>query len=70
MSGYLIGAELAAAKAFWLGQRVALIGASSLIEPYQNALAHLSIPTTIAAADQMTLAGLAVARALAPQESR
>lgn len=70
LSGYLIGAELAAAKAFWLGQRVALIGAPSLIEPYQNALAHLSIPTTIAAADQMTLAGLAVARALAPQESR
>jgi 2-dehydro-3-deoxygalactonokinase len=69
LSGYLIGAELAAAKPFWLGAQVALIGAPALVQTYHTALAHLSIPTQIAPATQMTLKGLAVARALAPQES-
>lgn len=68
LSGNLIGAELAAAKPFWLGQQVAVIGAETLAQTYHAALAHLSVPSRIAPATQMTLAGLAVARALAPQE--
>ncbi|MEM1314535.1 MAG: 2-dehydro-3-deoxygalactonokinase, partial [Pseudomonadota bacterium] len=39
LSGLLIGAELAAAKPYWLGRRVALIGVDGLAELYAAALA-------------------------------
>ena len=38
LSGLLIGAELAAAKPYWLGQNVALIGADAISSPYVTAL--------------------------------
>ncbi|CUH63288.1 2-keto-3-deoxy-galactonokinase [Thalassovita gelatinovora] len=37
--GHLIGAELAAARPYWLGQRVALIGVARWVEAYRAALA-------------------------------
>lgn len=70
LSGLIIGAELAAAKPYWLGQRVALIGAGVLVGHYASALRSLSVPVSEHAADQMTLAGLRAARALLPEEVR
>ncbi|NYS24125.1 2-dehydro-3-deoxygalactonokinase [Rhodobacteraceae bacterium 2376] len=64
LSGLLIGAELAAAKPYWLGQRVAVLGAPSLAEQYARALADLAVPTSTCDDTEMTLAGLARARAL------
>jgi 2-dehydro-3-deoxygalactonokinase len=58
LSGLLIGIELAAAKPYWLGQSVTLIGATALCENYARALhAQGLAPTTLSAAD-CTLAGL------------
>ncbi|MCC5982864.1 MAG: 2-dehydro-3-deoxygalactonokinase [Rhodobacteraceae bacterium] len=70
LSGLLIGAELAAAKPYWLGQRVAMIGAAPLAQHYAQALGTLSVPVTCHDATEMTLAGLAAARALLPQTER
>ncbi len=39
LSGLLIGAELAAARPYWLGREVALIGAPALAAAYRDALA-------------------------------
>jgi 2-dehydro-3-deoxygalactonokinase len=39
LSGYLIGAELAAARPYWLGQEVVVAGAPALAEVYAKALA-------------------------------
>lgn len=39
LSGFLIGTELAAAKPYWLGQRVTLVGAETLSAAYARALA-------------------------------
>lgn len=70
LSGLLIGAELAAAKPYWLGQRVAVIGAAPLARHYADALAHLSVPVSVHDASTMTLAGLRAARAfLQPSEA-
>ncbi len=67
LSGLLIGAELAAAKPYWLGQRVALLGAQALSDLYAQALSGLSVPVTQLDATEMTLAGLSAARALLPE---
>lgn len=64
LSGLLIGAELAAARAYWLGQRVALVGAPDLLHLYARALAALAVPVTTTPAAEATLEGLAQARAL------
>ncbi len=58
LSGLLIGAELAAARPYWLGQNVAVIGADALAAAYVRALDTLAVPATHAKADAMTLAGL------------
>lgn len=63
LSGLLIGAELAATKPYWLGQRVALIGARSLSQLYAAALANQAVPTEMADVTDMTLSGLIAARA-------
>ncbi len=68
LSGLLIGAELAAAKPYWLGQRVAVIGAAPLAQHYAQALGTLSAPVSTHDAIAMTLAGLAAARTLLPPE--
>ena len=61
LSGYLIGAELAATKPYWLGQQVAVIGAGGLSKLYVDALAAQSVMATAAQAERITLAGLMAA---------
>lgn len=61
LSGLLIGAELAAAKPYWLGQEVAIIGASSIAKAYETALKSQGVQVRIMAADTLTLAGLTAA---------
>jgi len=63
LSGLLIGAEIAGAKPYWLGQRVALLGESGLARLYAQALTRLSVPVSTHDADVMVLAGLTRARA-------
>jgi 2-dehydro-3-deoxygalactonokinase len=69
LSGLLIGAELAAAKPYWLGQRVALVGDAGLSAAYATALQTLAVPVQMANATDVTLAGLNAARALIPQNT-
>ncbi|MEO0390566.1 MAG: 2-dehydro-3-deoxygalactonokinase [Pseudomonadota bacterium] len=61
LSGTLIGAELAAAKPYWLGQRVAVIGAGEMADGYAMALDAQGVPVERADAAQATLAGLRAA---------
>lgn len=61
LSGLLIGAELAGAKPYWLGQQIAVIGAGSLSALYVRALAAQSAPATQVKTDAITLAGLTAA---------
>ncbi|MGX9856393.1 2-dehydro-3-deoxygalactonokinase [Limimaricola variabilis] len=61
LSGLLIGAELAAAKPYWLGQQIGVIGAGDLAELYVRALAAQAAPATQADATAVTLAGLTAA---------
>ncbi len=62
LSGLLIGAELAAARSYWLGQPVALIGAPDLTSIYSAALRTQGVDPVAADGDAMTLAGLIQAR--------
>lgn len=64
LSGLLIGAELAAAKPYWLGRDVALIGAGAVSMPYMAGLAVQGITATRADATEMTLAGIKAAYTL------
>lgn len=61
LSGLLIGAELAAAKPYWLGQKVAVIGADPVSRAYVAALAQQGVVATNARATAMTRAGLIAA---------
>ena len=61
LSGLLIGAELAGAKPYWLGQQIAVIGAGGLSALYVRALAAQSAPATQVKGDAITLAGLTAA---------
>ncbi len=61
LSGLLIGMELAGARPYWLGMQVAIIGASSLAQLYQTALADQGVTPTMTDADSLTLAGLTAA---------
>ncbi|MCK0096560.1 2-dehydro-3-deoxygalactonokinase [Yoonia sp. F2084L] len=61
LSGLLIGVELAAAKPYWLGQRIAVIGSSGLSKLYVDALATQAAPATQVNASTITLAGLTAA---------
>jgi 2-dehydro-3-deoxygalactonokinase len=63
LSGLLIGAELAATRSYWLGQRVALVGAPDLVARYGEALAVQGVDAERADGTRATLAGLALARA-------
>lgn len=64
LSGLLIGTELAAAKPYWLGQRVTLIGAEKLSAAYARALFAQGVDAQRLNATDCTLAGLA---SLSPQ---
>lgn len=59
LSGLLIGAELAATRPYWLGQRVAIVAAPELGERYAAALDEMAVPVRHVDATEMTLAGLA-----------
>lgn len=61
LSGLLIGAELAAARPYWLGQNVAIIGADRVAELYRSGLASRGLDATMADVTSMTLSGLAAA---------
>jgi 2-dehydro-3-deoxygalactonokinase len=63
LSGVLIGAELAATRAFWQDRAVVLIGAPALCGHYAAALARLGASATPAAAAALTLEGLKAAHA-------
>jgi 2-dehydro-3-deoxygalactonokinase len=59
LSGLLIGIELAAARPYWLGQRVTLIGAEKLSFAYARALMAQGVEAQTLPATACTLAGLA-----------
>ncbi len=59
LSGTLIGAELATARPYWLGQQVALVGDARVEATYGRALAAQGAPPRLVDADKMTRAGLA-----------
>ncbi len=61
LSGLLIGAELAAARPYWLGQQIAVIGDGRLAGLYVKALGTLAAPATQADGERVTLAGLQAA---------
>lgn len=61
LSGQLIGAELAAARPYWLGQQIAIVGADAQSGLYRDALAAQGVPATLGDATAMTLAGLTAA---------
>ena len=56
--GYLLGAELASARPYWLGQNLALIGSDDLAAPYMAALQAQGLSATHADPERMALAGL------------
>lgn len=62
LSGLLIGAELAAARPFWQGKAVALIGASKLGGLYAQALVMQGVLVQQLDGTQCTIAGLSIAR--------
>lgn len=61
LSGLLIGAELAATRAYWLGQQIAVIGAGEVAAIYVRALAAQSAAAVQADGTAVTLAGLTAA---------
>ena len=61
LSGLVIGAELAAARPYWLGQHVALIGEDAVCKPYADALSAQGLPVERTNTERMTLEGLKVA---------
>lgn len=63
LSGWLIGTELAAAKAWWLGAAVALIGDGGLGGRYRAALAAEGVVAALVPAGAATVVGLGAARA-------
>ena len=65
LSGLLIGAELAAARPYWLGQNVAVIGSETQAAIYAQALELQGLRAQKATADDMVRRGLAAA--LTPQ---
>ncbi len=58
LSGFLIGAELAATRPYWLGQQLAIIGAKGLSDIYAKALQHQGAFVETANSTECTLAGL------------
>jgi 2-dehydro-3-deoxygalactonokinase len=62
LSGLLIGMELAATRAYWLGQPVLLVGADALSATYARALAAQGAAPRLMSVRDCTLAGLSLAR--------
>ncbi|WP_306114680.1 MULTISPECIES: 2-dehydro-3-deoxygalactonokinase [unclassified Roseovarius] len=65
ITGHLIGAELAAARVYWLGQQVGVIAPQGEASIYARVLAAQGVPVVSATPDDMVQVGLAaMARAL------
>ena len=64
LSGMLIGLELAAARPYWLGQAVVLIGAPKMVALYRTALSHLGAMVLPDTTHDVTLHGLQAAYAI------
>jgi 2-dehydro-3-deoxygalactonokinase len=62
LSGLLIGAELAAAKPYWLGQAVRLVGAPNLAANYARALQAQGVTAQILDDTACSIAGLTAAK--------
>ena len=58
LAGLLIGAELAAARPYWLGRQIAVIGPDGSDRDYARALEAQGVPVTRTDESAMTLAGL------------
>jgi len=58
VTGHLIGAELAAARPYWLGQQVAVIGARPIRDAYAQAIAAQGAPVVSALAADLLPKGL------------
>lgn len=58
LSGLLIGMELAAARPYWLGQEIAVLGDAKIAKAYTDALQGQGAPVLRADAERMTLEGL------------
>lgn len=63
LSGLLIGAELAAARPYWLGQAVVVIGSDTLATAYVRALAAQGVVAQAEPGSALVLAGLRGLRA-------
>lgn len=61
LSGLLVGMELAAARPYWLGQDVAIVGSAGLAKSYTRALAAQGASPRALNGTECTLAGLAAA---------
>lgn len=61
LSGMLIGAELAAARPYWLGQNLAILGTHQQANAYRDGLAPQGVPCLMVDAERATLAGLTAA---------
>lgn len=61
ISGLLIGIELAAARPYWLGQDVVIVGESGIANAYGSALAQQGAMVRNVTAENMTLNGLSAA---------
>ncbi|MCV2872679.1 2-dehydro-3-deoxygalactonokinase [Defluviimonas sp. WL0050] len=61
LSGLLIGAELAAAKPYWLGRQVAILGAETVASAYHTALAAQGLAAEVVAGRDAVFAGLTAA---------
>jgi 2-dehydro-3-deoxygalactonokinase len=59
LSGYLIGAELASTKPYWLGQEIAIAGSPALAAAYASALKTQGVVAQTHDAGPLTRAGLA-----------
>ena len=57
-SGWLIGMELAAARPYWLGREIAVLGDGAQAEAYEAALAAQAVQPIMASAEAATLRGL------------
>lgn len=62
LSGLLIGMELAAARPYWLGQAVTLVGSEGLAKSYARALRTQGVEPRMVSGTEAVLAGLQAAR--------
>ena len=64
LSGCLVGAEIAAAKQYWLGRSLVIVGAERIARAYLSALTQVGAQPATADSAQVTLAGFAALKRL------